>query len=77
MQVFWTEWLILAVNGLVIALILTAPFLVGMLIIRVLRKRVSEDRRSFEDETRSKLAQLAESQAEMKKQLDELLRRST
>ena len=77
MQVFWTEWLILAVNGLVIALILTAPFLVGMLIIRVLRKRVSEDRRSFEDETRSKLAQLAESQAEMKKHLDELLRRST
>ena len=74
MQVFWTEWLVLAVNGLVIALILTAPFLVGMLIIRVLRKRVSEDRRSFEDETRSKLAQLAESQAEMKKQLDELLR---
>jgi uncharacterized membrane protein YhiD involved in acid resistance len=74
MEPFWGEWLALAIYAIVLALILTAPLLVGILIIRVLRKRVSEDRQAFENEIRSKLEVIAESQTEMKKQLDDLLK---
>lgn len=66
------DFFVLAFNAILIALILTAPFLVGLLIIRVLRKGISDDRRDFEDDIRSKLGEIAEAQAEVKKELTEL-----
>ncbi|HEY43304.1 MAG TPA: hypothetical protein G4O11_04900 [Anaerolineae bacterium] len=75
MEPYWGGWIVLVLNGIMIALILTAPLLVGILIIRVLRRGVTDDRRAFEDDIRSKLGEITESQAEMKKQLDELSRR--
>lgn len=65
MESLWGEWIIIAINAVLIALIITAPILVGILIIRLLRKGVSEDRRIFEDEIKAELT-------EIKKQLDNL-----
>jgi hypothetical protein len=44
----------------------------GLLIIRTLRKGISEDRREFEDDIRVKLSEIALLQAEVKEKLDEL-----
>jgi len=66
------DLLILALNVILIALILTAPLLVGLLIIRVLRKWMAEDRKAFEDDIRSKLGEIAKIYAEVKKELAEL-----
>ena len=75
MEPYFANWLVLLLNAILIALILTAPLLVGILIIRVLRKGVSEDRQAFEDEIRSKIGEIAESQSEIKGRLNELLKR--
>jgi hypothetical protein len=76
MEPFRVDFLVLALNTTLIALILTASLLVGLLIIRVLRKGVSEDRRIFEEDIRSKLGEIAELQKEVVKQLNESLKRS-
>jgi hypothetical protein len=65
MESLSSEWIIIAINAIIIALIITAPLLVGILVIRVIRKGVSEDRRTFEDEVKAELA-------EIKKQLEDL-----
>lgn len=72
MENFRPEWLTLALNAILCALVLTVPLLVGMIILGVLRRGVSEDRRSFEEEVRSKLGEIAESQAEIARQLETL-----
>jgi uncharacterized membrane-anchored protein YhcB (DUF1043 family) len=74
MEPYWGGWIVLVLNGIMIALILTAPILVGILIIRVLRRGVTEDRQAFEDSMMSKLEEIAETQEELKKQLDHLSR---
>ncbi len=66
------DFLILALNAILIALILTAPLLVGLLIIRLLRKGISDDRTTFEDEIRSKLSEIEETQAELMVELTKL-----
>jgi ABC-type sulfate transport system permease subunit len=72
MEHLWGEWLVIALNAVMIALILTAPILVGILIMRALRKGINADRQSFEDEILSKLQEIAATQAEIKKRIDEL-----
>jgi hypothetical protein len=64
------EWLMIILNAIIIALILTAPFLVGILVIRVLRRNITADRRSFEDEVRSKLLEISETLEEIKQKMD-------
>ncbi len=66
------DFLILALNAILIALILTAPLLVGLLIIRLLRKGISDDRTTFEDDIRSKLREIEETQAELMVELTKL-----
>ena len=74
MEPYWGGWIVLVLNGIMIALILTAPILVGILIIRILRRGVTEDRQAFEELIKSKLEEIAETQEEIKKQLDHLSR---
>lgn len=64
------EWLMIILNAIIIALILTAPFLVGILVIRVLRRNITADRHSFEDEVRSKLQEISITLAEIKQKMD-------
>ena len=64
------EWLMIILNAIIIALILTAPFLVGILVIRVLRRNITADRRSFENEVRSKLLEISETLEEIKQKMD-------
>jgi hypothetical protein len=65
MEPLQMDFLILALNAILIALILTAPLFVGLLIIRLLRKGISVDRNDFEDDVRSKLGKIEETQAEL------------
>ena len=74
MEPYWGGWIVLVLNGIMIALILTAPILVGILIIRILRRGVTEDRQAFEDLIKTKLEEIAKTQEEIKKQLDHLSR---
>ena len=71
MEPFYGEWIVLVLNGIIIALVLTAPVLVGVLVIRALRKGVSRDRQEFEHEIREKLEAIVESQELIRKQLDD------
>ena len=66
------DFLILALNAILIALILTAPLLVKLLIIRLLRKVISGDRTVYEDEIRSKLREIEKTQAELMVELTKL-----
>ncbi len=72
MELLRMDFLILTLNAILIALILTAPLLVGLLIIRLLRKGISDDRKAFEDEIRSKLGEIEESHAELMVELTKL-----
>lgn len=64
------EWLMIILNAIIIALILTAPVLVGIIVMRVLRSNITADRRSFEDEVRSKLQDISETLEEIMRKVD-------
>ena len=66
METFSAQWLVIIMNAIVIALILTAPLLLAILFMRILRKGVSQDRQVFEEEIRSKLGEISISLAEIK-----------
>ncbi len=70
MNSFQPEWLVIALNAVLCALVLTVPILVGFLVLRVLRRGVSEDRQVFEEEVRSKLDEISEAQADIARQLE-------
>lgn len=72
MEPLGMDFLILALNAILIALILTAPLLVGLLIIQVLRKWLAEDKRAFEENIRSQLGKIAESQAKLNQEFTKL-----
>jgi hypothetical protein len=72
MDSFQPEWLVLVLNAILCALVLTVPVLVGFLVLRVVRRGVSEDRQDFEGEVISKLGEIAETQADMRQQLADL-----
>lgn len=64
------EWLMIILNAIIIALLLTAPVLVGIIVMRVLRSNITADRRSFEDEVRSKLQDISETLEEIMRKVD-------
>ncbi len=65
METFGGEWLVLAFNAILIAIVITIPLLVGLIILRFLRRGVSEDRRAFEDQVLAKLGEMADSLADI------------
>ena len=70
METLSTQWLVMVMNGVVIALVLTFPLLLGMIIMRIFRKGVSRDRHEFEDEVISKLGEMSSTLAEIQKLLE-------
>jgi uncharacterized membrane-anchored protein YhcB (DUF1043 family) len=73
MEPFYGEWIILILNAVIIALVLAAPILVGIFLMRILRKGVSKDRQQFEEEISARLQEITQSQAEIKKILEHLI----
>ncbi len=71
MEFALTEWLFVVLNTVVIGAFLAIPLLIVALAIRALRRGISQDREGFENEVRLKLAEIAESQASLQKQLDD------
>ena len=65
MESLWGEWILIIINAIILTLVITTPFLVGILLIGVLRKRLNEDRQGFEEELMAKLSVI-------QAQLDEL-----
>jgi hypothetical protein len=53
-----TEWLVIIMNAIVIAVILTIPLLLAIIAMRILRRGVLQDRREFEEEVRTRLEQI-------------------
>ncbi len=74
MELYRGEWIALLLNVIVLASCLAIPALGGLLAFRGLRRGISEDRRRFEDQIRAKLDQTEESQAEIMRRLDDLVR---
>jgi hypothetical protein len=70
---FYEEWIVLFLSAVIITLLLTAPILMAVLIIRILRKGVSSDRQRFEEEVLEKLEEINAIQASMMKKLDEII----
>ena len=58
MESLWVEWILKIINAILLTLAITTPLLVGILLIRVLRKGVTEDRKGFEEEAISKLSEI-------------------
>jgi len=75
MDSFSSEWLIMLFNTIVFGLILAVPILAVILLIRVLRRGVSQDRRDFEDDLKSKLEGITVSLSEIKQLLEESIKR--
>lgn len=72
MGAFGGEWLVLALSAI---LIVTVPLLVGRIVLQAFRKIVSEDRRNFEEKVIPKLEDLAASQTEIMRLLEDLSKR--
>ena len=76
MDIYRTEWYVLVLNGILIALVCTAPLLIAFIAIRILRSGVSEDRRKFEQQVSARLDKMAASLEEIKKQVEALSKRN-
>jgi hypothetical protein len=72
MDAFLGEWLVLAMNAFLIALLLVVPVLGGVFVLRIFRRGVSEERHDFEAEVMSKLGELAAAQEQITRQLEDL-----
>jgi len=70
MELASIEWLVVIINALVIGLVLTAPVLLVIIVVRGLRKGVSQDRQAFEAEVKMKLEEISTRLAEIQRQLE-------
>jgi hypothetical protein len=56
MESLWGEWILIIINAIILTLVITTPLLVGILLIRVLRKGGTKDKQGFEEEAMPKLS---------------------
>ena len=55
----WIEWIL---SGLLIAIIITFPLLLGLILLSILRRSVKKDRQAFEDRVISLLEEIRNAQ---------------
>jgi len=58
MESLWVEWILKIINAILLTLVITTSLLIGILLIRVLRKGVTEDGKGFEEGTITKLSEI-------------------
>jgi hypothetical protein len=52
------QFLTMVLNGLLVALVITFPFLLGLVLLSILRRTLNEDRHGFEQDVLGKLEQI-------------------
>jgi large-conductance mechanosensitive channel len=62
------ETITLLINGLLIAVVITFPVLVGMIVLSIFRKRIKTDQEQFETKVISMLEQIRDAQVTSEKQ---------
>ena len=75
MDALRSEWCVVLLNALLIALICTLPILVALFGIRALRKAVSDDRKQFEEKVETRLDGIAASLDEIREWIETKLPR--